>query len=82
MNTYTYTVHLEPAEEGGYVVHVPALPAIVTEGDSYEEALEMARDAIQLYIDTLVSEGRPVPQESGIAHAITTYIRIDTPTAV
>ena len=28
----TYTVILEPAEEGGYVVHVPAFPEIVTEG--------------------------------------------------
>ncbi|MDZ4857943.1 MAG: type II toxin-antitoxin system HicB family antitoxin [Candidatus Hydrogenedentes bacterium] len=62
MNSYTYTVHFEPAPEGGYTVRVPALPAIVTEGDTYEEALEMARDAIQLYVDCLIAEGQSIPE--------------------
>ena len=82
MNSYTYTVHLEPASEGGYVVRVPALPAIVTEGDTYEEALDMARDAIRLYVETFIAEGRDVPQEPDLPHAITTYIRIQTPAAI
>ncbi len=43
----TYTIHLEPAEEGGYVVTVPALPAVITQGDNYAEAIAMAEDAIQ-----------------------------------
>jgi len=82
VNSYTYTVHLEPAPEGGYVVRVPALPAIVTEGDTYEEALAMARDAIRLYVETLIAEGRDVPQEPDLPHAVTTYIRIEAPAAV
>ena len=82
MSTYTYTVSLEPVHEGGYVVRVPALPAIITEGDTYEEALEMARDAIQLYVETLIAEGKSVPQEPDLSHAVTTYIRIQTPAAV
>ena len=49
--SYTYSVILEPAEEGGFLVHVPALPEICTEGDTEEEALAMARDAIELVID-------------------------------
>jgi antitoxin HicB len=36
----------EPAEEGGYVVTRPALPGLVTEGDTLDDAREMARDAI------------------------------------
>ena len=35
---YRYTVVYEPAEEGGYVVTVPTLPGLVTEGDTLEEA--------------------------------------------
>jgi hypothetical protein len=35
---YEYTVIFEPAEEGGYVVTVPALPGLHTEGDTFEEA--------------------------------------------
>jgi len=46
----TYTVVLEPAEEGGYTVRVPALPEVVTEGDTEAEALKMAKDAIELVL--------------------------------
>lgn len=48
-----YTVIFEPAEEGGYVVSVPALPGCFTEGDTLEEAMEMAKDAITAYITSL-----------------------------
>lgn len=57
----TYTIHLEPAEEGGYVVTVPALPAVITQGDTYAEAVAMAEDAIQTYIDYCISEGKDIP---------------------
>jgi len=61
-HTYEYTVLLHPdEEEGGYTVTVPALPGIVTEGDTLEEALEMARDAIALYLEDLAADGEPIP---------------------
>lgn len=63
MNEYAVTIHMEPAEEGGYTVTVPALPAIVTEGDTFEEAVAMAKDAIRLYLEHLDATGRPVPFE-------------------
>ncbi len=44
---YSYTVVLEPAEEGGYTVTCPALPGLVTEGDTLVEARVMAADAIR-----------------------------------
>lgn len=50
MNPLHYTIILEHAEEGGYTVTVPAIPAIVTEGDTYAEAIAMAKDAITLYL--------------------------------
>ena len=37
---YSFTVFFEPAAEGGYVVTCPALPGLVTEGDSLAEARE------------------------------------------
>ena len=46
----TYTIVLEEAEEGGYTVSVPALPGCISEGDTYEEALENIKDAIALYL--------------------------------
>lgn len=59
-----YTAIFEPAEEGGYVVSVPALPGCVTEGDTFEEALEMVKDAIQGYVYSLRKHGEEVPEET------------------
>lgn len=46
----TFAVVLEPEEEGGFTVRVPAFPEIVTYGKDEREALEMAEDAIRLVI--------------------------------
>ena len=53
MAEYRYTVLFEPAEEAGFVVTCPALPGLVTEGDTMEEARAMAQDAIRAYIESL-----------------------------
>ena len=58
---YSYTVFLEPAAEGGYVVTCPDLPGLVTEGDSLAEARTMARDAICAYLESLRKDGEPIP---------------------
>lgn len=72
-----YTVILEPAEEGGYTVTVPALPGCITEGDSFEEAIQMAKDAIEGYIQSLILRGEPIPQEN--THPIATTVDISLP---
>ena len=60
---YSYTVLLEPAEEGGYTVTVPALPGCITEGDTLEEAREMAKEAILGYLESLRKDGLPIPED-------------------
>lgn len=60
---YRYTVLFEPAEEGGYTVTCPALPGLVTEGDTFDEARQMAEDAIRGYIEALRKDGLPIPAE-------------------
>ena len=42
---------LEPSEDGGFSVFVPALPGCISEGDSREEALRNIREAIDLYLE-------------------------------
>jgi predicted RNase H-like HicB family nuclease len=64
---YKYTAIFEPAEEGGYIVHVPALNGLTTEGDTLEEAKAMALDAIKGYLETLLERDLPVPDD--IQHA-------------
>lgn len=59
---YSYAVVFEPDEEsGGYVVTCPALPGLVTEGDTLEEARAMAADAIRGYLESLLKHGEPIP---------------------
>ncbi len=65
MKSYTYTVILEPDEDGGYVVTCPSLPGVVTEGETVEEALAMAKDAIAGYLESLRKDGLPIPEERG-----------------
>lgn len=48
-----FTVVLTPDVTGGYVVTCPALPGLVTEGDTLEEARAMASDAIRGYLESL-----------------------------
>lgn len=56
MKVLNYKLILMPDEAGGYVVTCPALPGLVTEGDTLEEAREMATDAIRGYLESLQKE--------------------------
>lgn len=72
-----YTAIFEPAEEGGYIVKVPALPGCVTQGETFEEAVEMIKDAMKGYIAVLEEEGQEVPQEQ--SDLIITQISVQNP---
>ena len=60
---YNFTVLFEPAQEGGYVVTCPALPGLVTEGNTLEEARVMAKEAIVGYLESLRKDGLPIPTD-------------------
>ena len=60
-----YNVVLEPSPEGGYVAVVPALPGCYSQGDTVEEALEGAREAIELTIEDMEARGEPIPDATG-----------------
>ena len=59
--TRTFAVVLEPEEEGGFTVRVPALPEIVTYGKDERDALAMAEYAIRLVIADCAARGEPHP---------------------
>jgi antitoxin HicB len=63
MEALSYRVLLRKEPEGGYTVLVPLLPGCVTYGDTVEEAIEMAKEAIELYIESLKEHGEEVPSE-------------------
>lgn len=58
-----YTAIFEPAKEGGYVVSVPALPGCVTQGETFEEAIAMIKDAISGYLEVQKEMGEDLPEE-------------------
>lgn len=55
-----YTAIFEPAKEGGYVVSVPALPGCMSQGDTFEEAVVMIKDALTGYLFVMKKEGQKV----------------------
>jgi antitoxin HicB len=61
---FDFTVVLEPQPEGGFTVSVPALPEVVTEGDTEVEALQMAEDAIRAVIEYRKDHGIPIPLDA------------------
>ena len=60
--TYKILLHKEP--EGVYTASVPALPGCVTFGKTVEKAIEMAKEAIELYIEELKERGESIPDDS------------------
>lgn len=82
MRKLSYTIVLEPAEEGGYNVMVPALPGCVTEGETYEEALAMAEDAITLWLETLVKNGEAIPEEPVSLGLELAHVQVAAPAGV
>ena len=61
-----YTVVLLSEEEGGYSVVVPSLPGCYTQGDTRDEAIAMAKDAIELYLEDCKACNEPIPDESKV----------------
>lgn len=67
MNTsYTFRVIIEPDERKTYHGYVPSLPGCHTWGESVEETRTRLKDAIRVYIESLLDDGEPIPDEQGI----------------
>ncbi len=62
----SYRILLRKEPEGGYTVSVPSLPGCVTYGESIEEATEMAKEAIELYLESLKAHNEEIPTDEGV----------------
>jgi len=60
--TRAYTFVFTPEPEGGFTVTCPALPGLVTYGETLEEAREMARDAMDGLIEVMLETGEAIPE--------------------
>jgi len=59
-----YPAKLKPAKEGGFVVTFRDIPEAITQGESIEDAMIQARDALQTALDFYFDDRREVPAPS------------------
>ena len=75
-HTYTVVIHPASASEGGFWAEVPALPGCNTQGETYQETITNAREAIEGYLKMLVKAGEPIPVESQPKSKTITAVRV------
>jgi predicted RNase H-like HicB family nuclease len=61
-----YAVVIHKDSDSDYGVTVPDLPGCFSAGATFDEALEMAHEAVELHLEGLLEEGRAVPEPSAI----------------
>ena len=67
---YSYPVIYEAAAEGGYIAYVPSLPGCHSQGDTLEEAESNITEAIELYLEALLSRNEQIPIAKNIYQGI------------
>lgn len=64
MDHNNYKILLRPEPEGGFTVIVPILPGCITYGSTLTEAKEMAKEAIELYLESLTAHNEPIQNDN------------------
>ena len=62
--THSFSIVLEPQDGGGFTVLVPALPEVVTEGDTEAEAIANAEEAIGAVLAYRRDQGISIPPDA------------------
>ena len=75
----SYTIVIMPGEsdEGGYWVNVPALPGCITQGETVEEALTNASEAIKAYLLSLKARELPIPEEGANTTGLISMVSVE-----
>jgi predicted RNase H-like HicB family nuclease len=69
------------AADGGYFAYFPDLLGCQSWGDSYEEAIVNAEEALAVFIETLIANGDPLPVASDIDSAAALSLIVRSPVA-
>lgn len=65
MNAYIALLH--PEEDGGYSVSFPDFPGCASQGETLDEAAEMAQEALEGHVECLLEDGQPLPTPTDLA---------------
>lgn len=68
MQKLFYPAIFHIAEEGGYWITFPDFPECLTQGETMQEAYDMATDALGLVLTDTINAGRELPPPSDISH--------------
>jgi len=82
MEPLTYSIELSPLEDGGFSVVVPALPGCVTWGSTFDHAVAMAREAIEVWLEEILEHGEPIPEERRAARPVKLGVQVRRPALV
>ena len=66
MPRYSFTAIVEQDEDGVFISSCPALPGCHSQGETYKEAIENLKEALQVYLEAKLSLGEPIPAEVGV----------------
>ena len=64
---YKLPLVFEPQPEGGFTVTSPLLPELITEGDTFDDAIDNVRDALAAVIEAYQETGRSLPSDLTIS---------------
>jgi predicted RNase H-like HicB family nuclease len=71
VSSYEYLIVVHPDETGGFWTEVPSLPGCGSQGESVAEAVEMTKDAIEGYLESLRKHGDSPPVDRTVAVKVT-----------
>ena len=79
MTKRKYTIILTPGQpdEGGFCVEVPTLPGCFTEGETVEQAICNAKEAVAVYLQSLLDDGLPLPEETDEIISMTASVTVE-----
>jgi len=61
-----YVVIIERDEAGGYSAWAPDLPGVIAAAPSYEECLDLMREAVKFHLEGLRLHGEPIPAPAAV----------------
>jgi antitoxin HicB len=69
--THDYLIIVHPDEDGGFWTEVPSLPGCGSQGETMDEAVEMTRDAIVGFLESMKKHGELPPEERSVVLTVT-----------
>ena len=67
-----FKVKLEKDEDGWIVATVPSLPGCISQGKTEKEAIKNIKEAIELHLNALAEDGKPLVENKKVKESIVT----------